>query len=297
MHVVYSVDRSFAMPAAVSLRSLQESNQGSRISVTILTLDFDAGLESRLRRSVPDLDIRFLDVEQVVPHGLPRVSVFSRAAYGRLFAPQCLGPESSRILYLDADTIVLNRISPLFEQGLGEHAVGAVQSVSLPFISAADGLPYWKDSGVAHDAPYFNSGVLVIDCERWINERIAQRALHAAVDHQESILWPDQDALNVVLRGDFARLDSRWNVESPLRQPSNLGHALFDPTEIARAIDDPAIVHFNGSPKPWHRGCQDPARSIWWDYLARTEWTGLSPMRPLSLPRELKHRIGLALRG
>ena len=295
--IVYCVDRGYAIPLAVSLRSLHESNPGKQISVIVLTLDFDDELVARVRRSVPELEVSFVDVESVIPSGLPRVKAFSRAAYGRLFAPAVLAGSAERILYLDADTIVLGNLDGLNGVILADHTLAAVQSVEPPFISGALGVPMWRSLGISRDAPYFNSGVLLINPERWIEQRVAERTIEMAQTYSDSNLWADQDALNIVFQGDFLRLDQRWNAESPLRKPIHLGHALFDPDEIRSAGEDPAVVHFIGSPKPWQRGCTDTAAPQWWDFLRRTDWADLAPLRRLSVYRELRYRVGLALRG
>lgn len=58
---------------------------------------------------------------------------------------------------------------------------------------------------------YFNSGVILVDMNRWRGMRVGLRALDAAWRVGENLALHDQDALNVALAGDWIALDrSRW---------------------------------------------------------------------------------------
>lgn len=119
----------------------------------------------------------------------------------RLALPQLLR-EEARVLYLDADTIIVDDIGSLFEADLGGCPVGAVRepSRSRP----------WN--------PYFNAGVLLMDLDAMrgnVCGDLIWTANHRKMD------FPDQDALNIVCHGAVHELPAIWNSCPWTAQPPN----------------------------------------------------------------------------
>jgi len=84
------------------------------------------------------------------------------------------------VIYIDTDVAVRQPLDDLWEMNLHGHTVAAVRDPVVPWAGAPLGLP-WSELGVPPDSPCFNSGVLVIETERWRSERIAERALDLLV--------------------------------------------------------------------------------------------------------------------
>ena len=296
-HVFLCADDNFAMPLAVTLRSLMETQPRiEQVRTTVFTIDFTPSLEGRVRRSAPELDITFVDILPSLPTGLPTMQHLSRAAYGRLFAVDLLSGVD-RAVYLDADLLVRADLTPLFELDLRGHVLAAAQSVIVPHVAAPiAGLRNWRALGMDPTTPYFNSGVMAIDVPGWIDRDVTDEAIRFVFDHPEDIELADQDALNGVLNGDFLRLDLRWNQELALRQPKHLGYAVFDADEVDAAIAQPAIVHFTGATKPWLAHCNDPEAPAWRAVLARTAFANDGSDPPPTSPAR-RRSLGRVLRG
>jgi lipopolysaccharide biosynthesis glycosyltransferase len=108
-------------------------------------------------------------------------------------------------------------------------------------------------------APYFNSGVMVIDLRVIRAERIFADALRYALDHPERCEFVDQDPLNAVLDGRWQVLDWRWNALTQIRD--------LMPKE-------PFIRHF-ARYKPWARkkaGIEQRFVHEWRSDLADSPW-------------------------
>ena len=63
--------------------------------------------------------------------GLPTMTIIPKAMWYRIFLPDLL-PDVDRVLYLDADTLVVDDVTPLFDQPLGHAYVAAVANVLEP---------------------------------------------------------------------------------------------------------------------------------------------------------------------
>jgi lipopolysaccharide biosynthesis glycosyltransferase len=185
-------------------------------------------------------------------------------------------------VYLDADLVVMDDLEPLYSMDLEGAAVGAVQSGAIPQVSNPLGLSNWRALDLAPTTPYMNAGVLAIDTEEWRAQGLAAAIIGHVDTHRDVLTLEDQDGLNAVLRGHFARLPLRWNVEAQLRELNHLGYSFFDEEEVDEALARPGIIHYTGPVKPWHRECTDPARHEWFKVLQETEFRDFRPKPPMA---------------
>src|SRR5262245_41154855 len=100
MTVVFAVsDQAFAVPLAVLLRSIQESQpQPAELTVCIASLGISTRTIDEIRASAPALKLEFLDISDQLPAELPVISRLGRATWGRIFAADLLGRSHSRAL-------------------------------------------------------------------------------------------------------------------------------------------------------------------------------------------------------
>jgi len=164
---------------------------------------------------------------------------------------------------------------------LGDTTVAAVRDAGIPWLGANHGVP-WRDLELTPSEPYFNSGVLVIDVERWASADIAKRCLDLMTKFE--FYHGDQGALNAVLHDDWTVLPVAWNVQTGHFYEHTLAWVTEPPAELAAALADPNIVHFSSSPRfggtrPWTPGCTHPRLDDWFAMLDRTAWSQWRPVR------------------
>lgn len=195
---------------------------------------------------------------------------FGREAWFRVLLPQIL-PDVSRVLYLDADTLVLRPIEPLWRTELGDCLAGAVYNPMYPFLD--DG--FMQDLGVRPEN-YFNSGVLLLDLERWRAQNITQRVQRFVTEHAESQNWPDQNALNTILGGGRClMLDPVWNAQNVFFD-LRAGQIPLGRDKLSEIRTRPGIVHFIAPYKPLDYLCKHPYRRVYLEHLAATPWAGVA---------------------
>lgn len=191
---------------------------------------------------------------------------FKRTAWYRVLLPELL-PDYERVLYLDTDMIVLRPLDALWATDLNEAALAAVTNPLYPFMDH----DFLGDLGLRKQAEYFNSGVLLINLDYWRRHGVMQHILDFAAEQGRSQEWPDQNALNVVLRDNWRRLAPEWNAQNTVFDLPVDGLP-FSKEEALQARRSPAIVHFIGPYKPWHYRCKHPLRALYWHHLAQTPW-------------------------
>ena len=114
--------------------------------------------------------------------------------------------------------------------------------------------PFHQDPvqiGFTQDEPYFNSGVLLIDMQRWRARDCERRVFDILARRGHELTWMDQDALNMALRGEVRFLDPQWNWQP---RCADVPAAFLGLDEIAyeRRRAAPGIVHYTTSLKPWN---------------------------------------------
>jgi lipopolysaccharide biosynthesis glycosyltransferase len=179
-----------------------------------------------------------------------------------------------KVIYLDADTLILDDISRLWRTGLRGKAVAAAQDSG--FLQLENAFIPWAELGIQPSGKYFNSGVLLLDLDRWRRRRLAEDVLGYLRERGGDVAFPDQDAMNVIFVRQWRELHPRWNLQldSPhLLRVLPRGERLLHAEAIAR----PGILHFAGGPKPWQKKCGHRRLFLYYLYLDRTRWRGWRP--------------------
>jgi lipopolysaccharide biosynthesis glycosyltransferase len=188
--------------------------------------------------------VRLHEVAPERLEGLRIVDEFTGAMWYRLFLPE-LVPEADRILYLDADTIALGPVDPLWLLDLDAFYLAAVTNVFMPYHRHRP-----AELGLSSPTDYFNSGVLLMNLDAMRRDNSTAAMLDFA--RRNPFGWPDQDTLNLVLGDRRLPLHPQWNYMNAMRTPS--ARETFSDEVLAQAAERPIIRHFEGpgANKPWH---------------------------------------------
>ncbi|WP_052509665.1 glycosyltransferase family 8 protein [Kitasatospora griseola] len=256
--IVCGVDDGYARPLRTLMRSIVAAHPSAIGELRLIVLDQQISATNR-KAILHDADRTGLHTElRPAPLTDPRYPVsdwVSGAVYVRLAIPEVI-PDERRVLYLDADTLVLGDLRPLLRQSLDGHPIGAVRDPQNPVIGRGIQLPGWKGLGVPYGRDYFNSGVMLIDLDRCRQLGVFDRSRQFLAEHPDKVRFWDQDALNWAVDDNWQRLERRWNtfaMSSQAAQPGFIHYAEAD-SPLARLLQDEetaALVHFAGPDKPW----------------------------------------------
>jgi lipopolysaccharide biosynthesis glycosyltransferase len=266
MNILVTTDRNYLQHAYVMLASLLENNPDAPIDIFYLHYDIDDMSQAKFKDffSSGNIRITFLKIGKEKLQGLRGNFYITIAAYLRVLCPDLLPDTVRRILYLDPDMIVKKPLADLYATDLGQSYLAAVAEYKL----GARRKPVLK---IPDEYEYFNSGVMVIDIEKFRQEKISKKVLDFSRKTSVELICCDQDALNAVLYDKWMMLHPRWNVLGEVDGEfpdlsTQIGR------EIRGATDDPAIIHFAGKPKPWEYCCRNPFRKEYWYYLGKTPY-------------------------
>lgn len=297
--VVCSADENYAMPLTVTIYSAL-SNLGNKQS-KILLFVLDGGIKEATKRKVEaslrsdQLEIHWVKLDLERFKQLPEKRHITVAAYYRLLVAEVLPQEFKKVIYLDSDTIVLGALEELWSVDPGDYHLLAVRNGCCHLIALAPGLCNYKELGLNPNSLYFNSGVLVINLEKWKEGDVGAKVLEFSEQNGDTIQDCDQDGLNAVLEGKWGELDPRWNQMPQIYTFSSWEDSPFDdPATYQSVLTNPQIIHYANS-KPWHLTCDHPKVYLFEKYLDQTAWAGVRDSQLKNLFRKVKKKIRLRL--
>jgi lipopolysaccharide biosynthesis glycosyltransferase len=241
MHVCYCVNRKMLEPLCVSAYSAAANANGEGLTVWVFQTDFSAEDIDRLRHLLNPFPTVTLETQSI------DVDVFGGikglhgevVPFAKLLLPQFMEDRAGRIIFLDADTVVVRGLRDLYEHNLEGHTLGAVSYEPLGRTFEAD---FYRARGLDLEKDSFNSGVMLIDVEKWNAAAQTERLIEQvkAVDPREA--EGDQPFLNAAFHDEFFPLRIRYNKRAGPGARLEKGHA------------SDGILHFVGIPKPWDIG-------------------------------------------
>jgi lipopolysaccharide biosynthesis glycosyltransferase len=271
--VTVGFDSGYLAPASVLIKSCLLRHEAGELRFEAMhdgsvTVDHRRLLERMCAEH--GAEIHFHRVDDDVVGGLPHIDRFGPIVWSRMFLPELL-VDLPRVLYLDSDILVLDRLDPLWDAELGSSPLAAVANVVEP-----DAREHVARFGVDYPGGFFNSGVLLFDLDRMRREDSSSQLVEAALKHGDDLVWPDQDVLNVVFNGRWHALHPRWNTQNSFWAWRDWAIEVFGVAPLEEAAQEPGIRHFEGPSvaKPWHYLCPMPHRDEYRRILGQTPWVG-----------------------
>ena len=281
MQIVLGSDDRYALPLAVSvhsaLRRIKPAVQAKLIIVDAgLTAESRKRIDRVIRNARPNTEVQWIKPDTNELEGMRTTHWGSPASYLPLLIPAMI-EDDGHVLYLDSDLLIFHDLTDLWNLRINNKPspVHAVLDYGFHFLGEALKGDACARLGLDAQAPYFNSGVLLIDLGVWRARKIAEKALHFARDHPEVMRFTDQDALNAVIQGDWTELDLGWNVlvGSVDRLVDRTASSAADRVQERNSLlAFPKILHFSGPQKPWKPGYGRSGKREYHDELRASGW-------------------------
>ncbi len=298
--LVCACDDRYAMPLAVMLHSAaSQLSPGCFLSVYFL----DGGLSESswvgIKETVADLPIEIFNIQPdySLVENLSTSHHVTPAAYLRLLTAEIMPPEISKAIYLDTDILVCDDLAKLWATDVHQDLYcAATPDIASPYVDARVGCksfrranPYmashcpiqnYRELGLDPASFYFNSGVMVLNLDRWREDAVAAKMLRCLQDQSKHVWCWDQYALNVVFHGRWQTLPSRWNQGAHAFEYPGPAYSPIDRDEFQTMLDDPAIVHFTTEFKPWQYHWTHMRGDLFFEALDQTSYRGWRPDKP-----------------
>lgn len=266
MTIALCTDERYAMPCGACIASIYENNTDNDYNVAVVYRNLSDGAQEKLKTIAVNYgrDLIFRQIDESLLVNLKVSDRFPESIYYRFLLPN-LFPEEKKILYLDCDIIVNDNLNDLFAEDISDFAIGAVVD------QCADDIT--NTNRIEIETTYFNSGVLMINVDYWLKNKIAEVCSNFISKYPERCLYPDQDALNYVLRNKVKYLSCKWNFQELMYQEKkNLYLSRSKWAEIDENREGPVVIHYTSYIKPWYLESKHPLKSTFVHYQMKTPW-------------------------
>ena len=244
MHIAFCVSDLCATYIPVAIKSIAENSKGSPITIHVLS-DFISNKKVKLLKeavsSYTDVELEVHIVDDYNLKGLK--DTWSKYTWYRVLLPQVLTNDVHRVLYLDADTLVVGDISVLFTMSMTDKAIaGAIDILSFDK-KTFDRCMYDQEKR------YVCAGVMLMNLDYWREHNLTDQVVAWGREYDARIQFPDQDTINHLCQDSKIVLPMRYGIlgvffvnEVFYKRPYL--------TELKECISSPIIIHYAGE-NPW----------------------------------------------
>ena len=286
--VVFSCNNNYLDYLGVALQSMMEySSDENNYDIIVLDDDLNFEYKDRLLRQCKrkNFSLRFvnislhLNIDKLADIFYIGGGHYDISVYYRFFLAEILR-YYDRCLYLDADIIIREDISKLYNTDLKGHIIGATKDIYIKILGAKykSWAKYLNKTIKTDDVnPYFQAGVLLFDLDKFRKEDILKKLLYNLEYILKKPKLQDQCTLNYTLKTKVCFIDNRWNFDlniqedlvkqNPFILAETLNKEYIKNYEDARS--NPFIIHYAGPAKPWNSPHIEKA-DIWWSYARKT---------------------------
>ena len=248
VHIVFCVNDAYVPYICVTIKSILENSNGKFVSVHILT-DYISGIN---RKRLSDefgrhknISVRIYKVADAQLKGL-RTGNLTIHTWYRLLLPEILPKEINRVLYLDADTVVVSDLYELFLRDMTGFSIAAALGPQ------SFGEDAYSRCGYDKTKQYVCAGVLLINLDYWRQNNLTDKIIDYARRNNEKLLFQDQDAINYICQDTKIILPLRYGTalwffgREQLYADKSYYKQLYD------SFYHPAIIHYIGC-HPWQK--------------------------------------------
>lgn len=256
--IFFASDDNYVPLLATAIKSLlTNASKNYFYKIYVLTTDMQQEKRDKIAAmALPNSSIEFVALAKEldkVKHLFRLRDYYSKETYYRFFIPD-LFPKYKKVIYLDCDLIIKGDISELYNIDLGNNYVAAAPEEV--FTLHPNWMNYPRKALGIEPEVYFNAGVMLLNTERLLKDKIAEKFVALAEKYTFRIVQ-DEDYLNVLLRDHKMILPLDWN-KTAFKNDS------YDDKNLK-------IIHFKIVWRPWHYE-NVLYEDIFWNYAKQTDF-------------------------
>jgi lipopolysaccharide biosynthesis glycosyltransferase len=253
-HLAIAFDNNYLVPFYALACSIFENNKKTafHFHCIIRNIEEKENIIEYLKEN--SSTISFYEVDENLIKNFVTMSHWNTSVYYKIFFPLLIDSSVKKVLYLDTDMLVVSSLKELYETDLADFPLAAVKD---PYVHTE---VYWE---LHTKENYFNSGMMLINTEKWNEYAVSEQALKVLNEEPEKIIYVDQDALNIILENKVLILPQKYNYTyTHIPQDASL-------KILKDNLKNIVVLHFTLS-RPWHFLCKNRYRYLYTYYLQKT---------------------------
>ena len=279
IHIALTFNDNYTEYGIVTMTSVvANKNQDENIIFHILDGNLNETSKSNIKK-VPNCQVVFENVDMNLFSGYKKTDYYPVEMLFTTILPLVINQE--KIIYLDCDLVVNSSLKELWDIDFEDNYICAVED--------ANGKKYVKNFNMNKNSKFFNTGVMLINSKKWIEDDIPKRAINMAIEKTGTKFGYDQTVLNILFEGKVKFVDLKWNLQYC---PINLYPTYESKKEYKNAIKSANIVHYIGDYKPWKLGFSNfsPKQKDYFKYHKMTEYKWENYKKWLIMDKLLSYR-------
>lgn len=246
MNILVTLNSNYLNVLTVMLKSLAISNKRRKFDVYVMNESLNEKdihyLKENTLKNINIIDLKISDKEL---DKAPVTKRYPKEMYYRILASHYLPKKVDKILYLDPDLVVINKIDKLYKLDLdnyyfaaASHIWGMLQEFNRIRLR------------MKKDNIYINSGVMLMNIKLLRKEQNREDVYKFIKKNKNKLMLPDQDVISGLYANKILPLDPyAYNMTEKL-----LNQTYFMPHINERWIkENSVIIHYCGKNKPWKK--------------------------------------------
>ena len=265
-HIGFGVDANYAKYAGVLMTNIVLTHLGQPICFHIVC----DGLYEEDKKKFENFSLLYGNVKIILYDAVKNLNKLNpissnaaprlhRAVLLRILLPSLVSEEIKRIIYMDVDMLCLKQLDELWTRDMKGNIIAA--AMQRPDKKKSESLNLSKNKLLA-------AGLMLIDVVAWKKNDITKKVFKCFQKYSERFLAIEEDALNMVIDGEFLEIGDRFNfcieVNNPLRCIIN---------------KDVIVLHFFQESKPWTKGCIPEIHKLYWKFVNLSLWHDVIEMK------------------
>jgi len=243
MRVICATDNEYVLPLLVAIYSAK-NNATSDFDVTVAYFPSELSHENLilLSKVLEYIGVTFEFKALTLSEHMTQKYHITPTSYSRLL---CADQFTGLVMWLDADTLCLPGWDSIYLDDFNIPHNATLSVVRDPIISRSSIKAEKNESIIKMGEDYFNSGIALIDCDRWKELNFQDQWPQLLVESNlRGFEYADQCVLNFMCSGEVKYISPSYNV--------------FAATRRKEPKVEPLILHFAGTKKPWFFSKFDP---------------------------------------
>ena len=253
MNLLFTINKGFMEHLDDCVRSIIRFPSEGGYDIYVIHSDLDLNDQKQLERYDKDIEgnsvaFHFIDMKYRKDMNFPETDRYPMEIYYRIYASALLPETLDRILYLDADIIVIRSLKELYEMDFEDNYFLACTHIRK-FLNKMNRLRL----GIEEKVPYINTGVILMNLDVLRKKQDFHEVGRFVEEHRKTLTLPDQDIIAALYGTHIGLIDTmRYNLSDRMIAFYNMepNHEKIDRTWVR---ENAVILHYCGKQKPWNK--------------------------------------------
>lgn len=246
MNILVTLNSNYLVQLIVMLKSLGYSNKHQKFDIYVmnnsLTQKDIKYLNENVMNNIKIINLKVNDKEL---NKAPITKRYPKEMYYRILASFYLPKTVDKILYLDPDLVIINKIDKLYNMKLDNYYFAAASHI-WGILQTFNRIRLRMNNNDI----YINSGVMLMNIKLLRKEQNRNDVYKFIKKNKSKLMLPDQDVISGLYANKILPLDPYvYNMTEKL-----LNQTYFLPHINERWIkENSVIIHYCGKNKPWNK--------------------------------------------